>query len=85
MPLEREPIGQVEDLLELAVPRGEALRFVEHRDAVAHVLEGDAQFCLSVWRISSSSRAFSIAITAWAAKFSSSAICFSENGRTSWR
>ena len=31
------------------------------------------------------SRAFSIAITAWAAKFCSSAICLSENGRTSWR
>ena len=67
------------------------LRFVEHRDAVAHVLEGDAQFRLALREFigagtnSSSSRAFSIAITAWAAKFSSSAICLSENGRTSWR
>ena len=31
------------------------------------------------------SRAFSIAITACAAKFCSSAICLSVNGRTSWR
>ena len=41
--------------------------------------------CSSASRCSVISRAFSIAITAWAAKFSSSAICFSENGRTSWR
>ena len=34
---------------------------------------------------SSISRAFSIAITACAAKFCSSAICLSENGRTSGR
>jgi len=32
-----------------------------------------------------SSRAFSIAITAWAAKFVTSSICLSVNGRTSWR
>ena len=37
------------------------------------------------WRISSSSRALSMAITACAAKFSSSVICLSENGRTSRR
>ena len=35
------------------------------------------------WRVSVSSRAFSIAMTACAAKFSRSAICLSENGRTS--
>ena len=34
--------------------------------------------CSSASRCSVSSRAFSIAITAWAAKFSSSAICLSE-------
>jgi hypothetical protein len=36
-------------------------------------------------RVSVSSRAFSIAITACAAKFCNSAICLSENGRTSLR
>ncbi len=35
--------------------------------------------------ISLSSRVFSIAITAWAAKFCTSSICLSVNGRTSWR
>src|SRR6516164_8505980 len=37
------------------------------------------------WRNSLSSRAFSIAMTAWSAKFCTSATCFSEKGRTSWR
>ena len=37
------------------------------------------------WRNSPSSRAFSIAMTACAAKFCSSAICLSVNGRTSLR
>ena len=36
-------------------------------------------------RVSVMSRAFSIAMTACAAKFSGSAICLSENGRTSRR
>ena len=39
--------------------------------------------CSRASRVSVISRAFSIAITAWAAKFSTSAICFSVNGRTS--
>ena len=37
------------------------------------------------WCSSVSSRAFSIATTAWAAKSVISVICFSVNGRTSWR
>ena len=37
------------------------------------------------WRSSLSSRVFSMAITAWAAKFCTSSICLSVNGRTSWR
>ena len=37
------------------------------------------------WRSSLSSRVFSMAITAWAAKFVTSSICLSLNGRTSWR
>ena len=41
--------------------------------------------CSSASRVSVMSRAFSIAMTACAAKFSKSAICFSVNGRTSWR
>ena len=39
--------------------------------------------CSSASRVSVKSRAFSIAMTACAAKFCSSAISFSENGRTS--
>ena len=38
--------------------------------------------CSSASRCSVSSRAFSIAITAWAAKFSNSEMCVSENGFT---
>jgi len=41
--------------------------------------------CSSASRVSVNSRAFSIAITACAAKFCNSAICLSENGRTSRR
>jgi hypothetical protein len=41
--------------------------------------------CSSASRVSVNSRAFSIAMTACAAKFCSNAICLSENGRTSWR
>ena len=54
--------------------------FIKHSHAIAHVVEGYAQFVLAL-AISSSGRAFSIAITACAAKFSSSAICLSENAR----
>ena len=37
------------------------------------------------WRSSLSNRAFSMAMTAWAAKFVTSSICLSVKGRTSWR
>ena len=37
------------------------------------------------WRSSLSNRAFSMAMTAWAAKFCTSSICLSVKGRTSWR
>ena len=47
-PLGEDSIGHVEDFLELAVPRHQARRFVEHGDAIAHVLEGDAQFLLAL-------------------------------------
>ena len=64
---------------------------VEHRREVAGRGVDDLQTsavavcCSSASRVSVISRAFSIAITACAAKFCSSAICLSENGRTSWR
>src|SRR6516225_5434706 len=41
--------------------------------------------CCSESRSSFSRRVFSMAITAWAAKFWSSSTCLSVNGRTSWR
>ncbi len=41
--------------------------------------------CSSDCRNSLSSRVFSMAMTAWAAKFATSAICLSVNGWTSWR
>jgi len=37
------------------------------------------------WRNSLSRRVFAMAMTAWAAKFETSSICLSVNGRTSWR
>jgi hypothetical protein len=40
-------VGQVQDILKLVVPCGQILRFVEHGDAVAHILEGDAEFLLA--------------------------------------
>ena len=40
-------VGQVEQFLEIAVP-GQPQLGVEHRDAVAHVVEGDAQFGLTL-------------------------------------
>ena len=46
---------------------------------------GRGRLLLQPPRLSSSSRAFSIATTACAAKFFTSLICSSVNGRTSWR
>ena len=64
---------------------------VEHRREVAGRGVDDLQTsavavcCSKASRVSVISRAFSIAMTACAAKFCNSAICLSENGRTSWR
>src|SRR5207253_9211710 len=64
---------------------------VEHRREIAGRGIDDPQdlggrgLCFKASRVSVISRAFSIAITACAAKFSSSAICLSENGNTSRR
>ena len=44
----QKSIGHVEDFLKLAVPRDQMLRFVEHGDAIAHVLERDAEFFLAL-------------------------------------
>ncbi len=41
-------VGDIQDILELAVPRRQMLGFVEHRDTVTHVLECDAQFFLTL-------------------------------------
>jgi hypothetical protein len=41
--------------------------------------------CASDSRNSFSRRVFSMAMTAWAAKFLTRSICLSVNGRTSWR
>src|SRR5690242_13244083 len=55
---------------------GVAAQIAEHDDDLAS---------MACWCNSPSSRAFSIAITAWAAKLCNSPICLSENGRTSLR
>ena len=47
-PLGEKFVGQVEQLLEIAVPRGQPQFGIEHRDAVAHVVEGDAQLGLAL-------------------------------------
>ena len=41
-------VGHVQDILKLAVPGDQMLRFVEHGDTVAHVLERDAEFLLAL-------------------------------------
>ena len=65
---------------------------VEHRlqiegraaDDLEHV-GGGGLLLQQILRSSLSSRVFSIAMTACAAKFCTSSICLSVNGRTSWR
>src|SRR6185436_12553665 len=47
-PLADERVRQIEDVLEIVVPCREPQVRVEHRDAVAHVVEGDAQFHLAL-------------------------------------
>src|SRR5438270_8939669 len=44
----QQPFRHVEDLLEIAVPGGEVEVGIEHRYAVAHVIEGNAQFGLAI-------------------------------------
>ena len=47
-PSANKGIRQVENALEVSVPGGEPELGVEHRDAVAHIVEGDAQFRLTL-------------------------------------
>ena len=77
--------------LGLAEPRRTLSYGLEHRLQI----EGErlmtlstsavAVCCCSDSRSSLSRRVFSMAMTAWAAKFLTSSICLSVNGRTSWR
>ena len=64
--------------------RGRAADDAEHLGRCRLMLQGLAQFCVALLH-SLNSRTFSMAMTAWSAKVSSSAICFSVNGRTSVR
>ncbi len=50
---------------------------------VAVCCSSDSERSSVRWRSSLSSRVFSMAMTAWAAKFCTSSICLSVNGRTS--
>jgi hypothetical protein len=45
-PRGQQSVGQIEHLLEIAVPRREPLLGVKHRHTVAHVVKGDAQLGL---------------------------------------
>ena len=76
----------------LAKARRRLDQCVEHRlqiegraaDDLEHV-GGGGLLLEQILRSSLSSRVFSMAMTAWAAKFVTSAICLSVKGRTSWR
>ena len=50
-PLGEEGIGEVEDPLEIQVPRGKPLVAVEHRDTVAHIVESHAQLVLTAGQL----------------------------------
>ena len=41
-------VGQVQDRLEIAVPRNKTSVCAEHRNSIAHIVEGDAQLGLSI-------------------------------------
>ena len=47
-PLSQQRIGKFENLLEIQVPRGEPQLAVEHRNAIAHIVKGDAQLSLAL-------------------------------------
>ena len=47
-PRREEGVRQIEQLLEIAVPRGKPRCGVEHDDAIAHIVEGNAKLGLAV-------------------------------------
>ncbi len=47
-PPRQEGVRQIEHLLEIAVPGGKARFSVEHDDAIAHIVEGNAKLGLAV-------------------------------------
>ncbi len=47
-PLRQQRVGQIEDPLEIQVPRRKVLLAVEHRHTVAHIVERDAQLGLAL-------------------------------------
>ena len=71
----------VEDRLHV---RGRAADDAEHLGGCRLMLQGLPQFCVALLDFFEQPHV-SIAITAWLAKVLRSAICFSENGRTSVR
>ena len=79
------PSGALDDSVEDRLHVGRrAADDAEHLGRCGLMLQGLAQFRVALLN-SLNSRTFSMAITAWAAKVSSSLICFSEKGRTSVR
>ena len=46
--LGEEGVGQIEDLLKIAVPCDKARVGAKHRNAIAHIIEGNAQFGLAI-------------------------------------
>src|SRR5262249_12741078 len=55
-PIYQEGVRELKHLLEIAVPRGQARLCIEHDNAVAHVVEGDAQFGLALTQFLEESR-----------------------------
>src|SRR5262249_11932510 len=51
VPLREKGVGQLEHLLEIAIQRDEARVGAEHRHAIAHVVEGDAQLRLALAKL----------------------------------
>ncbi len=73
------PCCVLQDCIEISAPiHRDELLMMRNTFAVAVCCSNDS-------RNSFSNRVFSMAMTAWAAKFCTNSICLSVNGRTSWR